>query len=231
MIIYPFKEEKSLLKISQPLIIFIVIGYTLKFLTIDPNTNDIFNFVFELLILGYLYIFANNIINNVVPAVPNFLQDFLRIIKHGFIGTWVINIYIAIFGIITLPITLFLASINMIQVMYLILILVGILIVPLAFCMYSYKLSFKESLKIKNIKTAFKTIWNIKFLYLKYLFIAILLTSLSFLLGIIIYVVAPIAEEIHADSSIFLVGLEAIWLKTFFKCNPYHCYSYNIFCG
>ena len=206
ILLYPFKEEKFLLKVSYILIILIIPQSILGISKFSADTIKMVNTLSNLLILGYMYIFANNIINNVVPATPNFLKDFLRILKHGFIGTWVINIYIVIFAVITCPITLFLASKNMIQVMYLILILIGILITPIAFCMYAYKLSSKESLKINNIKTAIKTMWNIKFLYLKSIFIAISIIILSFGIGMILNVFFPF-PELLAVTLWVLIGL------------------------
>ena len=198
IIIYPFKQEKFWVKIAPPLIILIAIGYSIKYLKISSEITDILYFFIEWLIFGYITIFAHNIINNIFPSIPDFIKNLFAILKHGFI----LSILVLLFGnLITVSIT------NKIQVGYLTLIPLSLLIIPFAFCMYAYKLSLKEFLKINNVKTAIKTVWNIKFLYLKSIFISILIIILIFLLGVVMYAIAPITEELHSNPSIFLVGL------------------------
>lgn len=206
-ILYPFREEKFLLKIIQPLIIFIVLDYIWKILKINTNLVDFYDLFSEILILGYISIFAHNIINKNLPAVPEFFKKFFFILKQGIVAILTFNIYSIIIGLLLLPIILILLNTDNKLALYLFSFLISILVIPFMFCMYSYKLSFKESLKIKNIKKAINAFWSIKFTYLRFIFISISLIILGIGLGVIIYIFIPIIEELHSKPSILLVGL------------------------
>jgi len=63
------------------------------------------------------------------------------------------------------------------------------------------------------MKTAIKIIWNIKFLYLKSIFITVLIIISSFLVGLVIYALSPIAENLLADASILVTDF--MWASIF----------------